>query len=86
MSTMKTFAAALVAMFLFIGAFVVTSPAFAEETQWPVWVIGFDFENGKVVLEDEDGFIWTCPFGESDWAIREEYILLINGEYISVEE
>lgn len=69
--------AALVVMIVFVGAFVVTAPAFAEETR-TVFVVGFDFATAEVILEDEDGFLWSCPFGENSWAFGDEYQLVIS--------
>ena len=79
MSLLKTLATAVAAMLLFVAAFVVTSPAFAEETR-RLEVVGFDFASGEVVLEDEDGFVWSCPFGTEDWAIGEEYLLILSDD------
>ena len=50
--------------------------AMADETR-RVEVINFDFEKEEVLFEDEDGFIWRCPFGKFDWAIGEEYKLYL---------
>lgn len=47
--------------------------------EWKVEVVDFDFQTANIILQDEDGFQWTCPFGENDWAIGEEYILVLNG-------
>lgn len=75
--TAKQFILAMVATYVaFFMAFVITSPSFAEE--WKVEVVGFDFEKAEVLLKDEDGYIWICPFGESDWAIGEEYTLVLS--------
>lgn len=52
------------------------STAVAES--WTVFVVGFDFTTAEVILEDEDGYQWTCPFGESDWTLGEEYILVLE--------
>lgn len=46
--------------------------------EWMVKVCGFDFKTAEVLLEDEDGFIWTCPFGEHDWAVGQEYVLVLE--------
>ena len=46
--------------------------------EWMVKVCGFDFQTAEVLLEDEDGFIWTCPFGEHDWAVGQEYVLVLE--------
>ena len=50
----------------------------AGAEEWSVVVVDFDFETANVLLEDEDGFVWTCPFGEHSWAIGEEYILVLE--------
>ena len=39
----------------------------------------------EVLLEDEDGYVWTCPFGENSWAIGDEYQLVIKGEHIEIK-
>lgn len=57
----------------------------AEELR-RVEVIGFDFAAAEVLLQDEDGYVWTCPFGENSWAVGEEYLLVIDGENVDVEE
>ncbi len=54
----------------------VWAEAGAEE--YTVFVVDFDFENAEVVLQDEDGFIWTCPFGQSGWTLGEEYVLVLE--------
>lgn len=56
----------------------------AEECR-RIEVVGFDFLTAEVLLQDEDGFIWTCPFGENSWSVGEEYVLIIDGENISIE-
>ena len=88
MTTLQMVVAALVVTLAFMFAFVVTSPAFAEE--WTVKVVGFDFRTAEVLLADEDGFIWTCPFGMSDWALGEEYVLVleegVNPEIKTIDE
>lgn len=81
----KMIMAALVAMIMFIGAFVVTASAFAEEIR-TVFVVGFDFTTAEVILEDEDGFLWSCPFGENSWALGDEYILVLSENGASIEE
>ena len=50
----------------------------AAAESWTVFVVGFDFITGEVVLEDEDGFQWVCTFGESEWVLGEEYILVLT--------
>lgn len=83
----KMVLAAMVAVTMFIGAWFVTLPAFAEEEiHWSVWVIGFDFETAEVILEDEDGFLWSCPFGKSSWTLGDEYILVLSENGASIEE
>lgn len=63
----------------------VWAKAGAEE--WTVFVTDFDFEHAEVVLQDEDGFIWTCPFGQSNWTIGEEYVLILkDGEEPQIVE
>lgn len=64
------------AILLTLALVLLVSTAVAES--WTVFVIGFDFANSEVILEDEDGFQWTCPFGESDWTLGEEYILVLE--------
>lgn len=59
----------------------------AGAEEWKVEVIGFDFEAAEVLLADEDGFVWSCPFGESNWAIGEEYVLVLeDGEEPQIVE
>lgn len=55
---------------------LLVSTAVAES--WTVFVVGFDFTTAEVILEDEDGFQWVCPFGEFDWTLGEEYILVLE--------
>lgn len=81
----KMVLAAVVAVIMFVGAFVVTLPAFAEETR-TIFVIGFDFASAEVILEDEDGFLWSCPFGENSWTLGEEYVLVLSENGASIEE
>lgn len=57
----------------------------AEESRC-AWVIGFDFASGEVLLEDNCGFVWSCPFGKHDWCIGDMYSLFIDGEQIEIEE
>ena len=80
--TLKSGIAVLVAVVLlwFVGA----TGAHAEEVR-RLEVVGFDFATAEVLLQDEDGFIWTCPFGENSWSVGEEYVLIIDGENISIE-
>lgn len=75
----------ITAIIMFI-AVMVTSPAFAEKIR-RVEVVDFDFETSEVIFEDEDGFLWTCPFGEFNWTLGEEYTLFLseNGE-INIKE
>ena len=54
----------------------VWAEAGAEE--YTVFVVDFDFEHAEVILQDEDGFTWLCPFGECNWAIGEEYVLVLE--------
>lgn len=72
----------LFAMMLVLVLMIGTSAA--EEIR-TLFVVGFDFSTAEVLLEDEDGFIWTCPFGKNSWALGEEYQLIINGENIDIE-
>lgn len=60
------------------------STAIAEN--WTVFVVGFDFTTAEVILEDEDGFQWSCPFGEHDWYLGEEYQLVFTEEGIEIWE
>lgn len=76
--------AAMVAVVLFVGAWFITLPAFAEEELWPVCVVGFDFENAEVILEDEDGFLWSCPFGENSWTLGDEYQLVFTEKGVEI--
>lgn len=75
---MKKFVVMMLVLVLLIGT------AAAEEIR-TLFVVGFDFNTAEVLLEDEDGFIWTCPFGKNSWSLGEEYKLVINGENIAVE-
>jgi hypothetical protein len=63
---------------------IMLTSAAAEEIR-TIFVVGFDFRTAEVILEDEDGFLWLCPFGENSWAIGEEYQLVIDGENIAIE-
>lgn len=67
---MKQLVAIMLAVALFVGA--------AAAETWTVVVIDFDFASGEVVLEDEDGYQWTCPFGEHSWTLGEEYRLVLE--------
>ena len=42
-----------------------------------VEVVEISLHPDLIVLEDEDGYIWTCPIGEHSWSIGEEYVLLL---------
>ena len=53
--------------------------ALAEETR-RVEVTKFVFEREVVIIEDEDGYTWECPFGRFNWAVGEEYELYIPDE------
>lgn len=64
---------ALAILLMFV---LLVSTAVAES--WTVFVVGFDFTTAEVILEDEDGFQWTCPFGEHDWYLGEEYQLVFT--------
>lgn len=68
---------------LFVLILILSSAA-AEEIR-TIFVVGFDFSTAEVLLEDEDGFVWLCPFGENNWVLGEEYQLVIDGENIAVE-
>ena len=57
----------------------------AEEIRH-VEVFDFDFAVAEVILRDEDGFTWSCPFGKYDWAIGDEYLLIIDNDQIDIEE
>ena len=62
-------------------AVVILSPAVAgAEESRRVEVVDFDFFTAEVVLMDEDGYIWTCPFGTNSWSPGEEYELYIPNE------
>lgn len=50
----------------------------ASADEWKLEVIGFDFATAEVLLQDEDGYVWTCPFGENDWELGQEYILILE--------
>ena len=58
----------------------------AAAESWTVFVVGFDFLNAEVILEDEDGFQWICPFGESNWELGEEYQLIFTEDGIEILE
>ena len=70
-------------MVILVLIMMITSAA-AEEIR-TIFVIGFDFSTAEVLLEDEDGFIWTCPFGTNNWSLGEEYQLVIDGESIEIK-
>lgn len=63
-------------LFILILGFVWMASGHADE--WMVKVCGFDFQTAEVLLEDEDGYVWTCPFGEHDWAVGQEYVLVLE--------
>ena len=63
-------------VFVLILGFVWMASGHAEE--WTVKVVDFDFATAEVLLQDEDGFIWSCPFGEHDWVLGEEYVLILE--------
>ncbi len=50
----------------------------AAAESWTIVVVGFDFANAEVILEDEDGYQWTCPFGKNNWTLGEEYQLVFT--------
>lgn len=50
----------------------------ADADSWKVEVVDFDFETAEVILQDEDGFIWTCPFGTNSWELGQEYVLILE--------
>lgn len=81
----KMVLAAVVAVVMFVGAWFITLPAFAEETR-TIFVVSLDFENAEVILEDEDGFLWSCPFGKNSWTLGDEYILVLSENGASIEE
>ena len=63
---------------------LLVSTAVAES--WTVFVVGFDFTTAEVILEDEDGFQWTCPFGEHDWELGQEFELVLSEEGAEIWE
>lgn len=69
------------AAIVLIGIFVMGAAAgcYAEEIR-RVEVVDFDFRTAEVILQDEDGYIWACPFGENSWALGEEYELYLPDE------
>lgn len=78
--SMKKSLAILLTLVLLLGA------ASAEAEIRTIFVVGFDFATAEVILEDEDGFLWTCPFGESDWELGEEYQLVLSDEGAEIWE
>ncbi len=60
------------------------STAVAES--WTVFVVGFDFLNAEVILEDEDGFQWFCPFGKNNWELGQEFELVFSENGIEIWE
>ena len=62
----------------YVFVMVLTWMALGNADEWRLEVIGFDFETAKTLLEDEDGYVWTCPFGEHDWVLGDEYILVLE--------
>ena len=74
METLKNTIIALICCFVPCFTFVVTG----HSEEWTVFVTNFDFEHGLVELTDEDGYIWTCLFGEHDWSLGEEYVLVLE--------
>lgn len=61
---------------MFLAAFAFLPSALADEVR-VVTVTDFDFETANVVLEDEDGYIWICPFGQNNWSIGDQYYLFL---------
>jgi len=55
-------------------------PAACAEQPWEVVVTGFNFKTAEVELTGAEGQIWLCPFGTSDWAVGEEYLLCGSGK------
>ena len=47
-----------------LALIMMLTSAAAEEIR-TLFVIGFDLNTAEVLLKDEDGFIWTCPFGKT---------------------
>ena len=72
------------ALAILLTIVLLISTAVAEN--WTVFVVGFDFTTAEVILEDEDGFQWTCPFGEHDWYLGEEYQLILTEEGAEIWE
>lgn len=71
----------------YVFVMVLTWMALGNADEWRLEVIGFDFETAETLLEDEDGYVWTCPFGERDWVLGEEYILVLaDGEEPQIVE
>lgn len=70
-------------MVILVLIMMLTSAA-AEEIR-AIFVVGFDFSTAEVLLEDEDGYIWLCPFGKNSWSVGDEYQLVIDGENIAIE-
>lgn len=58
----------------------------AAAESWTVFVVGFDFTSAEVILEDEDGFQWTCPFGENAWELGQEFELVLSEEGAEIWE
>lgn len=67
---------------IFLMALMLFGPA----NEYLLTVSDFDFLNALVLLEDEQGNIWTCPFGENDWNLGENYILRVTQNQIEILE
>lgn len=71
----------------YIFVMVLTWMAIGNAEERSLEVIGFDFETSEVLLEDEDGYVWTCPFGKNEWTLGDEYILVLaDGEEPQIVE
>ena len=74
----KIAAIAAAAFVLLVGA---AAAGKAEEAR-KLEVIYFDFEHGEVVLVDNEGEAYACPFGTYSWELGENFTLILheNGE------
>lgn len=82
MGLLKTLAAAVAAMLLFVAAFVITSPAFAE-----FYGAGNIDLDARIVVENEDGsFSTEISFSVEFDGLQYLLPTVINGEVVSEDE
>lgn len=72
------------ALAILLTVVLLINTAVAES--WTVFVVGFDFTTAEVILEDEDGFQWVCPFGENSWELGQEFELVLSENGVEIWE